>query len=292
MPFLPEDVDIQKELDLAEKAAAATPPETPPEPPPEAAPETPPAPPAELVEAEPAKPSVTKVVPLAALHEARNEAKELKEQLRRKSEEDAARYAALQQRLDQLQNPPPEKPTFEVDPANFLKDKVDTIEKTQAREEQEKNLARLENEVSARLQNSEAAYAKDHADYNDAAKYLGDVIVKNLKTLGITDPVKHTAAFKQEVLKLTISALQTGREPAELVYEMAKNQGFTAPAKKDTGKIENIVKGQEAAKTLGSGGRVDTGALTLDTLARMDDDEYTALVADEKKWKQLEKLMH
>ena len=99
-----------------------------------------------------------------------------------------------------------------------------------------------------------------------------------------------------EVYQLTIRAVQAGKEPAELIYELAKNQGFVgkvaAAEQKSAEKLESIAKGQEASASLGSGSRADAGKLTLDSLAKMDDDDFNALVLDEKKWAQIGHLMH
>ena len=121
------------------------------------------------------------------------------------------------------------------------------------------------------------------------------VINKNLETYGITDPAQMNAAVRAEVQRMTLSALQAGKDPAEVIYMMGKNFGYAPTEKKEQAKdskIENITKGQEASKTLGSGGRSESGGLTLDAISKMDDDEFGALVADDKKWKQFGKMMH
>ena len=79
------------------------------------------------------------------------------------------------------------------------------------------------------------------------------------------------------------------------MYELAKNYGYASKPSKgqEAGKkLETIERGQEASKSLGSGSRADPGKLTLDALARMDDEDFNNLVTDEKKWKEIGSLMH
>lgn len=295
MAFELEDVNIQAELDIAEKAEKVE----------KASPEEK----TEVVEAAPEekigleeKPEKTEVVeekkaqktvPLTALHEARKEAKELKEEFRRKDQENAARYAALEKRLSDIQNPPAEKPAFETDPAGFLKNEVDDLKKTSTQIAEQTQKANLEKEISNRLQTSEAAFSKDYPDYIDAAQHLVKIMTANMEALGVSDAAQRNTALQNEILQLTVRALRNGKEPAELIYALAKNQGFTGKTQiGNTDKLETIAKGQEASATLGSGGRADAGKLTLDSLSKMDDDDFNALVLDEKKWKQIGQLMH
>ena len=292
MSVLGEDVDIQKELAAAEKETVLEAPESltvTAEPEtvesavePEVA-ETP------EVKAKPEK----KMVPLPALMEARKETKELKEQMKKLQEEGASRLAEVQRRLEALANPPAPKPVFEENPAGFLKDEVDQLKKDRDAFQQQTQQVQLGQAIDGRLNSSEIAFAKEHADYSEAAKHLADIIHKNLAVVGVPQE-RHDMAFKQEVRNITIAAAKAGKEPAELIYEMAKNYGYSQkkPDTKSEEKIETLKKGEEASKSLGSGGKGEAGALSLDSLARMDDDDFAVLVADDKKWKQIGKLMH
>ena len=295
--MISEDVDIQKELDKAEKETVLEAP----------APETviaePVETPAEVEAVETVEPAIEtapevkakpekKMVPLPALQEARKETKELREQMKRIQDEGAARLAEFQKRLESMANPPAPKPGFADDPANFLKDKVDQLEVAQANAQRLAQEAQLEQAIAGRLNSSEVAFAKEHADYGDAAKHLADIIHKNLTLVGVPQE-RHDQAFRQEVRNLTIAAAKAGREPAELIYDMAKNYGYAIKTVKSKAeeKIETIKKGEEVSTTLGSGGKAESGSLSLDSIARMDDDDFVALIADDKKWKSISKLM-
>lgn len=295
LPFV--NVDIQKELDLAEKAKAEAPPEPVEEPTKPITPEVPVEEPViEKIEEPKAKTDVTKVVPLAALHEARKESKELRERLKRESTEREAQAKSFQEQINALKAPAPEVPAFETDPAANLKHEVDELKKTTAATAEATQRVAVERQIEARLSTSESAFMKEHSDYTEHAQHIVNVMEKNLQTFGTTDPEAINATIRREIQRLTVAALQAGKEPAELIYEMAKNQGFKSTGKKEavkpSDKIKSIAEGQESSKSLGSGGRSEkTGALTLESIAKMDDDEFTALVTDDKSWKKLGQLM-
>lgn len=297
MPLDLPDVDIQKELDLAANETAA------PETPPEAAPEPAPAPEAKAEEKAPEEKAVAepehvqKTVPLPALQEARRESRELKERLRRMENENAQKYAEMQQRLEQLQKPQQEKPQFESDPATYLKNEVEDIKRAVTASQQTLQQTQAENQIKERLTASELEFVKEHPDYNEAARHLAQSISNNLALHGVIDPAQRNALLKREIQNITINALKVGKEPADFAYELAKNHGYVPKAVRDATqsnekKLETIARGQEATQTLGSGGKRDSGSLTLDSLSKMDDDEFNALVLDEKKWAQIGSLLH
>lgn len=290
MSIIPEDVNIEAELEKAEA------PETPEEteaPAPEKTEE-----PAEPVSEPPkdaveSKPKEKRGDPTIALRQARQEAKELKEQLRRKDIEDGQKYAALQARLDALTNPPAEKPEFDTDPAGYLKARVDDLDKETAQTKREREQQNVERQITSRIQGAEQSFMKEHPDYRDAVIHYVNVMSKNMEVLGVIPENQRTEAIRQEILRLGAMAVQRGKDPAELVYEIARTTGFTGKTKvANEEKLETIERGQEASSTLGSGSRADAGKLTLDSLAKMDDDEFNSLIGDEKKWKQIGSIMH
>ena len=297
MPLDLEDVDIKKELELEEKAEQ-TPQVTETPPKEDAAPVE--APPTEEPKAEGAEPETppsaehkTKQVPLPALQEARREAKELRERLRRSEMENQQRFAALQERLNKLQTPEGEQPTFETDPASYLKKEVEGLKQAVTTATQQAQQVQIESFLKNTIQASEDQYRKNHPDYNDAVNHLIASLKNNMELHGVSDQAQIDNMLKEQATRMTVTALRLGKEPAEFVYEIAKNHGFVPKAVRDNEtKLETIAKGQEATQTLGSGGKRDSGAVTLDSLSKMDDGELDALLLDDKKWAQIAKLMH
>ena len=295
-PLELEDVNIEAELEKAEQGG-----ETPPEsPPPEQAvsessePETPPA---EAKEAEKGEKLPEKQEkhdnPAMALRLARKEAKELKEQLRRDKMEADQKLKELQDRVAAFEKPPAEKPTFESDPFNYLKNEVDETKQTAAKLAQQAEQASIESAIAQRLAASEQAFMQENKDYNDAAQHMIKVLTTNSELQGIDDPQARMNSAKRSIMEYTVAALRRGKAPAEFIYGLARNYGYTPKALKESKeKLQTISEGQTASSSLGSGGRGEAGKLTLDALANMDDDDFNAIIADDKKWSELSKFMH
>lgn len=233
-----------------------------------------------------------KVVPLSALQEARKESKELKERMKRKEAEDQQRFNDLQAKLDKMQNPPAEKPTFDDDPFNYLKNEVEEVKRLTAQTTEQNQRQKVENIIANHLTEAEANFTKEHPDYSEASGHVIKTMQRNMELLGV--PV-NAENLRQEILRLTVNAARAGKNPAETIYEMSKNLGYITKdpkAQENKEKLETIAKGQQASTTLGSGSKGDSGTLTLDSLSKMDDDDFNALVLDPKKWAQVGKLMH
>jgi len=257
----------------------------------------------EKTDEQPAQKQEKRGDPTVALRIARKEAKELKERLRVQEASQIEKIRQLEARINAIQNPPPPppvKPDFETDPIGNLQAELAETKASNQQIIAETNAAKLDRHINTSLQNAESSFAAEHPDYNDASRYLAEVMSKNLEVLGIPE-AERVARMTNEVKALTVHALRSGRNPAEIIYGMAQNQGYrpksaaapaSAQATDASAKLDSVAKGQGMAQTLGSGGRADAGKLTLDSLSRMDDDDFNALVQDESKWKQVMQLMH
>lgn len=236
-----------------------------------------------------------KMVPYGALHEARMKEREYRDQLKKVEQEAAERFSKLEQRLQSLAAPPKEIPKFEVSPLENLK-AVNEESQTELKEvrkqlesfNQQGEMARQEQLVRQHTQLAEAEFSKTAPDYIDAVGHLQRVVDSNLQVMGIESPAERAQIIQQQALGLAQQALKAGKSPAELVYQMAKNYGYQAKKTevKEETKIEQIKKGQESSQSLGSGGKADV-PLTLKSLEAMDDEDFAALVEDDKRWKKL-----
>lgn len=285
--------DFAPEVDLNEEPAADPAPAAEPTPEPAAtAPETPPAPEPE------AKPQ--KLVPLEALHESRMKEREWRDKAAQIEREAQERFQKLEQRLEKLVNPPPPVPKFEDDPAGHLRHQVESTqaelaavrEQTAAQraaQEQEQMIA----QISRVTQAAEAEFAKANPDYLDAVKHLQQVADRNLEMMGVADPAARAEQIRKDALAMSAKALQMGKSPAEVAYQLAKNYGFKAaaptPGADPSRKIQNIQEGQRTA-AMPAGGTKPAG-LSLAALEQMDDDEFNKLVEDDAAWKKLVRQM-
>lgn len=236
-----------------------------------------------------------KMVPYGALHEARMKEREYRDQLKKVEQEAAERFSRLEQRLQTLAAPPKQVPKFEESPLENLKanaeesqNQLKEVQKQLESFNQQGETSRQEQLVRQSTQVAEQEFVKTSPDYADAVNHLQKVIDSNLQVMGYDNPGARAQIIQEQALGLAQQALKAGKNPAEIVYQMAKNYGYATKKQevKEETKIEQIKKGQESSQSLGSGGKADV-PLTLKSLEAMDDDDFAELVGDDKRWKKL-----
>ena len=234
-----------------------------------------------------------KMVPLAALHEERMRRREIEK-------ESKERFEKLEQRLQLIANPPPPVPKFEEDPAGHLQHQVQTtqaelkaIRESSEQSRQQQEAIQLEQQISVSTQAAEQIFAKDHPDYLDAVKYLQTIADKNLEMMGLEDPIARQAQIRKDALAMSFKALQMGKSPAEVAFNLAVNYGYRKAepkAEPDAAKkIDAINQGQKTAAMPAGGTKSEV--LTLAALEQMDDEEFNKLIDDPSAWKKLVKQM-
>lgn len=185
-----------------------------------------------------------KTVPLAALQESRETNKELKARLT----QEAARFAALEERTNKLFEriptaaPVPQQGTQteqidpSKDPLGYMLSIMDQQGKeleqlkqgNQQRQDQDRTgqqLAKLQSDAVA----LEQEFVTETPDYVEASQFLQSSRLKELSQLGYT-PSERQTIVRQEALGIAARAMQQGKNPAALIYEMAGLRGY---AKKD-----------------------------------------------------------
>lgn len=222
-----------------------------------------------------------------ALREARAETRETK----RMVEEERKQRLELQQRLEAMlraNEPPP--PTKETDPIAYFDAK--TVE-------QEKELARLKAAEAARTQQAQQVeqyekfksfvtkaalpFIESTKDYSDAYKHVMERKRDELLYAGV--PEEHVG---QQLgvweANFAAAALKAGKSPSEQLYGLSQVLGYKAKTDQSSAdkKIQSIQRGQDAAKTVGSGG--GEGELSLSSLEQMSDEQIKAIASDNKKW--------
>lgn len=228
------------------------------------------------------------VVPHAALHEERERRKELQRELQQTREDQARRDAVLQDRMNQLyamqhKEQPKPIPEYDQDPLTNLNARLaqQTEELTKLREaqthstQQQQRWAQQQQFVSSvqsRMISEESKFTEANPDYPDAARFLQEGRVKELKAMGNT-PEQIVQVMRQDVLGLAVSCFQRGQNPAEAAYELAKARGYAKKASQEQ-KMDSLQKGVEASKTLAGGG--SSANPTVEQIAAMSDEEYAA----------------
>jgi hypothetical protein len=250
-------------------------PEAPPAPAAEAPPaETPPAP-AEAPAAEPAP----KVVPYQALQEERRERQRLQAENRALMERMEARLAALQQ----AQQPPaPPAPDPNENPIGFLAhqqqavgQRVDQLVQQSEQAQRQAQMAAAEAQLAARIQTAEVQFKASNPDYEQAIAHTHQLRVRELQALG-HDPLAAEQQSVQELRQAAFFHAAHGRNPAELIYNLAKVRGYspTPAAPSPAAQLQVAQRGTAAAASLGGGGGGTPGQLNARALAEMSDEDF------------------
>ena len=231
-------------------------------------------------------------VPLQALQEERAEKKQLREELRQYREW----QAQLAQRLQQMpvqrqgQQPAPDPQTKPLDYINHVLGNVQatTAELQQWRQQQEQAAQQRAavQQASDWAAAQEQEFAKAQPEYHDAYRYAADTRDKELQALGYTDPAARAAIVRQNTTEIINNAIQSGRNPAELVWEYAQARGYTPKARRSGANSDahsKIAAGLQAAGAkLNQGGASADGEVTAkDLVGITDPDEF------EKAWKKV-----
>lgn len=243
-------------------------------------------------------PKEQKTVPLSALHEARQKNKALLEQIQASERAAKERFDAMEAKLNQLVNPPPEIPSFEDNPAAYLKAKVEMTEaqqaeiyrvakEQQARTQQEQQIAQITHALTEKMTEAEAEFVQQTPDYLDAMKHLRKVVDSTLEINGETNPARRAEISRQQSLLLVENALRAGQNPAEVAYKFAKAYGWSGRG--DAQRISSIAKGTSSTQSLGNSGSKES-PLSLAALAQMDDDDFNAAVSDPAKWDKIKRM--
>jgi predicted nucleic acid-binding Zn-ribbon protein len=171
---------------------------------------------------------------------------------------------------------------FNDDPANYLKQKVDELDQKQqdlVNQSQQANQEALafNNEMNA-IRSQTSQYAQQNPDYNERFNFVQNRRMKEFELLGVPQE-SWQAQLENESIQLARVAMQQGRNPAELLSELATHwgyQGQTAPESpnQETNEqnLTRLEQGQKAASTLSSGGQSDDSLLK--SVERMSDDEF------------------
>lgn len=237
-----------------------------------------------------------KTVPLAALHEARQIQKELREALKQRDEaikatqQKAEKMEQTFQTFLQKQNEVP-PPKYEEDPLGTLKWQNEQLEKRLNEMSQGVNQTAQQFQQQQAIQqfsqtvvSQEENFRKAATDYDAAVAHLKQVRISDFQDMGY-DLQTATQLLQNEIMNFAQAAMQQGKNPAEVAYSMAKRYGYNAQEKTTEKQIAMLEKGEAASKSL-AGGRAEA-PLTLEALAQLDEDQLDQLVKDDKAWKKM-----
>lgn len=243
----------------------------------------------EIVEEEPAEdqPEAHKeedkrktLVPHAALHEARQLNKELRAQMEEQKRQNEEAQRRTEERLMKLYQIMQGGQEEYVDPLDQTQNKVKQLEeKLNARETEEvKRIQEMQDrqQFVSKYQESMAAYAKDNPEMdvtnpNSAYSWLVNNRRMELESTGLRGEELFQALHNDE-RAIVERAWREGRNPGEVLYELAKMRGYKSNTQAN--KIDQLNKGLQASKSLGAGGVPDKGIFDIDKLMKLSDEEF------------------
>lgn len=251
-------------------------------------------------------------VPHAALHEERELRKAAEQrlaELERQAAEDRQARQTLEERtnillhrLGQGQQPqqqqteqPAAIPSPEEDPVGHIIAKIrqqeavlgNVVQTLSGRSQQDQQMQAAQ-ALQMRTAAMENEYRAKQPDYDTAARHLVEMRHRQLAAAGITDPAERQSMLTQEAFGLAAQAARQNRNPAEIVYELAKIAGYQPPAaeaaeqnaeppaQNESERIATIAQGQQHARTLGNVRGASPPPLSAQTLTRMTDAEFRA----------------
>jgi len=238
-----------------------------------------------------------KMVPVNALHEEREEKKEL----RRKLEEMERKQAVLDDRwqrilaaseqqpapkAEQPQIPDPEQDIFaalkyEREQRMALEAKITGQEQQTAEQQQ---VAQMERQIWGKWESDGAQFKQSTPDFGDAALYLAETRDKQLASMAAVDPRLADKAYRdfvmnEELKQIVVGAGQHGISSAEQIYNIAKAWGYTGPKPKadDAAGIQKLADSVAAETSLSAAGGTRAGVpSTSEAVAAMSDSEFDA----------------
>jgi hypothetical protein len=256
--------------------------------------------PAPAAEAPP--PEKHQTVPLPVLLEERNKARQIREQWDEDRRKWAATEARLAERLDIMarainrdQQPTQPAPSFDDDPiaatvhgfqqtgetVKALQAKLDQIEKGQQADH-------LERQMTSAAVAAEQQFKTSAPDYDSAIEHLVNARGRELAALGYQGQqiLEIMHGERKQVLQ---QSLQSGRNPAQVLYELAKVRGYAPKAAAPTGeqKLDTLAAGNKAASGIDNVAGRQTKSISLQSLIEMDDDEFYKLSSSPKAFRRL-----
>lgn len=230
-----ENLTSDEQALLDQMRVSDTAPETP-------APDPSPVPAEATTDAQPEQPDRRpQMVPHAALHEERERRKEMERRLTEEAQQRRVleeRTNLLLQRIAQPQQEAPAEPLPkpEQDPFGYLTgtlqrqgSDIETVRQQLAVRQQQEQHAAAVAQIQQQAMALEAEFRSATPDYDAAVAHLRATRARELEIAGFADPMQRHNLLSQEALGIAARAMQSGRNPAEMIYEIAKHRGYQRP---------------------------------------------------------------
>lgn len=223
------------------------------------------------------------LVPHGALHEERERRKKYQQEVEQEKRARDQERAVFNDRLAQLYQvtqgqkqqenlPDPNDPVAVHDHA--IRQQQEQIHRVtqrlqweDAQRAQQQNQQQLVNWASAKA----SEFIAETPDYQDAYKHMVSLRANEYKAMGM-GPQDVQRAIINDEMNVSAHAYQTGKNPAEIIYAMAKSTGYAGKQAQGEQKIDALNKGAQASKALSNG--ASSGAPTAEQIAAMSDEDF------------------
>ena len=176
------------------------------------------------------------------------------------------------------------KPSIDEDPIAYMKwadgiiADIDAADEQKARAEQQANEQNGQiQQIARRMQEYEKDFRDDHPDYDQAAEHYRKMRAEELADEGVSGH-EVGQALVSELVSVVARAIRAGKDPAQVVYSLAKKRGFGVDG--SSKKLQTIERAQQAGKSLSqTGGRGGDGELTIEYVNTLKGKAFTDGVA-------------
>lgn len=172
------------------------------------------------------------------------------------------------------------EPDMDADPIGWMKyakrymdmTKSERAAAEKASKEQAANQQAMA-QIGKRMDEYERDFREDNPDYDKAVAHFRKVREEELSESGVTAG-ELGDALRQDLVSVVARAIRAGKDPAEVVYKLAKNRGFGVD-KRDP-KLETIERAANAGKSLSQGStRTGDGELTYEYVSTLKGKAFT-----------------
>ena len=237
-------------------------------------------------------------VPIAALKERDHKLQEMREKVARME----GAWTQIQQRFQPPQQPNAQQqqqaqiPAYEQDPLGHLQGTIQALNSelaaikghTQQQTQMTQQQAQYQ-QVMNRYASDLSTQARKTPDFTDAYNWLAANVEAELEARGFDNPEQRAAIIRQEEETVIANAYQSGKNPAEILYNLAKHRGYKGKQPEEN-RLERLQKGQKAAASLsqtkGAGNAGTAANMSLESLSELYKSDPDAA---DKMWVQMAK---
>lgn len=234
-------------------------------------------------------------VPKEALGEARHKARETQRQLDELNGKFELVAKALQERARGDQPTPPENqpPDKDIDPLGYLewenkqlRERVDGFDTRFKEADTQQQQYSEKQKLVGQYQEAARSFAQQTPDFQDAYQFARQDRFEFHKTLmGNVPDQQIWQIVDQEEMDIARNIMERGDNPAEVIYSLAKQRGYTAKADDPAPTPQEIVEQRDKAASAntslsqvsGSAGVKDT--IDKDTFANMSEEQIHDLIS-------------